>query len=362
MVLTSGIAKGEVNRAATGELTDADFSERLIALLRRELHVPSLTYAEPPVRLTGGFDTLIHRFTLNTPPNGWSGPLVVRLYRDAEGPARARFERVVQVVISAQGFPAPRPILSHDEVGRVGGAFIIMPCIPGRTMMAAMMGPEIFRSIAALAAMHVALHALDPAALVESLESAGCPLESLDSSRLLEWLRSEIGRAGLHALVPGLEWLERSRPIERSRVICHGDFHPLNILVKRGKVTGVVDWSAGFVRISEPEYDVGATSALIALGPVDLPGPLMPFANAARRWIVSRYLRAYAQQRPLDPERLRYYEALRLLAFLTEAGVSAAARSGAIEPTLLSDPFGAPPLQRRIRHRFAELTAIGLGH
>ena len=86
----------------------------------------------------------------------------------------------------------------------------------------------------------------------------------------------------------------------------------------------------------------------------------MPFVDAARRWIVNRYVRAYAQQRSLDSQRLRYYEALRLLAFLTEAGISAAARSGAIEPTLLSDPFGAPALQRRIRQRFADLTAVGL--
>jgi hypothetical protein len=74
------------------------------------------------------------------------------------------------------------------------------------------------------------------------------------------------------------------------------------------------------VRISEPEYDVGATSALIGPGPVDLPGSLMAFVNAARRWIISRYVRTYTQQQPLDPQRLRYYGALRLLAFLTEAG------------------------------------------
>jgi len=226
--------------------------------------------------------------------------------------------------------------------------------------MAAIVSTGILRSIATLTETHLALHALDPAALVASLASAGCPLELLDSSTLYAWLRFEIDRAALHGLVPGLEWLERSRPVERVQVICHGDFHPLNILMQRGKVTGVVDWSTGFLRISEPEYDVGATSALIALGPLELPRPLVPFANAARRWIVRRYVRGYAQQRSLDPLRLRYYEALRLLAFLTEAGVAAAARSGTIEPTLLSDPFGSPALQRRISRRFADLTAVAL--
>lgn len=158
-------------------------------------------------------------------------------------------------------------------------------------------------------------------------------------------------------LVPGLAWLAHARPVERSRVVCHGDL-PLNVLMRHGRIASVVDWSSSYVRIGEREYDVGATAALIGLGPVDLPEPLMIFVHALRRRLVSRHARAYAKQQPLEPERLRYYEALRLLAFLTESGVFAAARSGAIAPSQQSDPFGSPALQRRIGDRFQELTSV----
>src|SRR4030095_10391877 len=61
--------------------------------------------------------------------------------------------------------------------------------------------------------------------------------------------------------------------------------------------------------------------------------------------------------RPATPALLRGAAAARVS---HRGGVSTAARSGTIEPTLLSDPFGSPALQRRISHRFADLTAVGL--
>ncbi len=74
-----------------------------------------------------------------------------------------------------------------------------------------------------------------------------------------------------------MRWLlanERQGP--RSPSICHGDFHPLNVLVDKGTVSGVIDWT--YTRIADPAYDVGATIALFGQGPIDpsliRPGPL----------------------------------------------------------------------------------------
>src|SRR5882724_11129116 len=126
MTTTGDTARGEEDRTA-GDEPSADSLARLVTLLRRELSDASLTYSEPPLRLTGGFDTLTYRFALSTRREGWAGPLVVRIFRDPEGPLRARYERAVQSAIWAQGFPAPRPVMAYDETDVVGGAFVIMP-------------------------------------------------------------------------------------------------------------------------------------------------------------------------------------------------------------------------------------------
>jgi hypothetical protein len=66
MKTTGDTARGEVDRTAGGEPSGIDSLARLVILLRRELRDASLTYSEPPVRLTGGFDTLTYRFALST--------------------------------------------------------------------------------------------------------------------------------------------------------------------------------------------------------------------------------------------------------------------------------------------------------
>ena len=138
-------------------------------------------------------------------------------------------------------------------------------------------------------------------------------------------------------------------------VICHGDFHPLNVLVTGHEVTGVVDW--GWVVIAQPALDVGATVALLAHGPVDVPRLALPLVRVVRRWIVRRYLRAYASVRPLDLDEVRYFEALRLFDFACEAGEQMQAEAGAIESDMQS-PFFAPHVRDGVMKRLRRLTGI----
>ena len=58
-----------------------------------------------------------------------------------------------------------------------------------------------------------------------------------------------------------IDWLLENRPPEPERLaVCHGDFHPLNILVQDGIVTGVLDWP-GFI-IADPALDIANTIVL----------------------------------------------------------------------------------------------------
>ncbi len=88
---------------------------------------------------------------------------------------------------------------------------------------------------------HAALHRIEPESLIESLNEQGidenqCRLDN--RFNILQNIADE-----LPWIYNGVDWLMENRPSESGRLaICHGDFHPLNILIQDDRVTGVLDW------------------------------------------------------------------------------------------------------------------------
>lgn len=332
--------------------------ERLLAHLRSQLASETLDYAERPARITGGFDTQVYSLRLSGATEGWSRPLILRLFRAGSDPQRARFEATVQNATAAMGYPAPRVFHVCLEADPLGAPFIIMERLPGRIMLDAFFRPAplFFRLPRILAETQAKLHELDHAAPgLSPLKSPGRP----NVEGEIDQMRREIDAAALDGLRPGVQWLESNRPAAAERpVICHGDFHPLNILLDGGKVSGVIDWSS--VRVADAAYDVGATIALFTQGPVDLPGILQGPIDIFRRWIVARYRAAYLRLRPIDEQAIDYYEALRCLGFLVEAGEHRQADLGAIERPQKPSAFTAPRERNSIINRFDVLTGVRL--
>jgi hypothetical protein len=103
-------------------------------------------------------------------------------------------------------------------------------------------------------------------------------------------------------------------------------------------------------------YDVGATAAILAHGPVDVPDLLASPINLGRRCSVAAYRRAYVRDRAIDRDRIRYYEALRSLVFLVEAGAARQAEAGIIPPILKRTAFGDERTVRGVVQRFNAIT------
>jgi aminoglycoside phosphotransferase (APT) family kinase protein len=112
-------------------------------------------------------------------------------------------------------------------------------------------------------------------------------------------------------------WLNEHAPSDPERPsICHGDLWFGNVIEEHGKVTGVVDWSAELCMIGDPMYDVGVTSVVLKCGMADVPGPLRAIARRGQRRNAQRFVNAYGKLRPVDEEKLAYYEVLRAVEFL----------------------------------------------
>lgn len=362
----------------TDEPTEAEVATGLLAHLRGVLRQAYLAYAEPPARVTGGFDTMIYGFRLRGAAEEWSCPLILRVFRQHDDPARAPWEGAVQTALVQLGYPAPRILLTSIEREAVGGPFVIMERLPGRMMLEdvfkpsrlVLLLPHILTEVPRmLAETQAKLHALDPEPLLRALDAqdlsggdvapAGVSRRMATVDGQLEQLRRRIEDSQLDGLEPGLQWiLERRPPEPAQRVICHGDFHPLNVLTQGGAVSGVIDWA--MTTVAAPEFDVGNTKLLLALAPIELPWILEQVGKVATPLLAGRYYDAYLRRRSLDADAVLYYEALRCVVELTWVGERQLADAGVLESRSGGNPWGAKrPMNRLISH-FRKITGITL--
>ena len=309
--------------------------EKLISYLRSELQDQRVTYSTTPTSVEGGYDTAIYRFQLEGASDELAEPLILRVFKGSS-PNRAAFESLVQGAVSDVGYPAPRVYFTCTDEAVLGAGFLIMELMPGRPMMD--LPEEVMPEI--LAEAHLHLHSIDPLSIRAAFESSGFSSSRLSFDSRLRRLRERVKGRDYDWLKSGLGWIEGNRPGEPERlVICHGDFHPLNLLVEDGRVSGVLDWS-GFL-LWEKGYDVGTTAFL---GQVAAP-TLMPEIDWSR--LVRRYLEHYTSRTALEPERVDYYSAFSCLRAMFEG----------VEGHMV---WNHPEVRERLTDYFQEKTGVAI--
>jgi len=289
-------------------------ASELLARVRAEPGCADAAYAEVPAEIVGGYDTSIFSFRLSGVAAPWDGPLILRLFRPAQVD-RPRIETAIQNTVVDMGYPCPRALLDGGE-GRIGGRpYMIMERLSGKPLLSYITSPGrmTLRVTPILAEAHTRLHALDAPAFRDGLIARGLAADDLAGMTFdAEFAQVEeaASRLNVAALTPVLSWLREHRPQPRVEVLCHGDFHPMNVIVDVDGSYGVIDWT--LPRIAEPEYDVARTVLLWRRAPISdelMRGPLRLLIGLGRRVILWRYKRLYRARRPIDAERLRYYEA-----------------------------------------------------
>ena len=279
-------------------------SQKLLAYLKDELDNSTLDYDSPLTQLQGGFETRIYRFKLNGVQQELARPLVLRLYPQFYGTGNAVWESTAQSVLVGQGYPVAQAHFVCTDMSILGGAFFIMDFLPGKPMISqAETVPQV------LGKTHAALHSIDPEPLIQSLRERGIDKNTYRLSRRFDWLKDRADK--LLWIRDGADWLIENRPPEPERlVVCHGDFHPLNILVQDGKVTGVLDWP-GFL-IADPALDIANTIALATIPFKHLAPTLgLDVTSVDFGIFAESYLDAYQAEKTLDKSHLDYYQVRR---------------------------------------------------
>jgi aminoglycoside phosphotransferase (APT) family kinase protein len=222
----------------------------------------------------------------------WDQGRVLRLAHHPEAaPLIAREAAALRAAAEA-GAPVPELFEEREHHGRPG---LVMERCEGRDQLVRLVRrPWSVRAVGRhLARVHAELH-------------------EVEAPPSLPALRDELQRILESPLVPeDLRGRARSELAARpdGDRLCHGDFHPGNVLGDR-----VIDWGAA-VR-GNPAADVARTCLLIGIAEPPGPRPAwLRLIERAGRWhLLHAYLRAYRKRRPLDQD-----EVERWLAVLTTA-------------------------------------------
>jgi aminoglycoside phosphotransferase (APT) family kinase protein len=286
------------------EKTEQTIHENLLKYLSNELNDSSITYKIPPTQITGGQVTDMYKFQVGHVPDHLKIPLVLRIFPKSIRKGHATKEGIVQNALKKVGYPVPSVFFICEDDSILDSEFIIMEFMSGKTLGSMPLDgiPEI------LAKLHVELHKIEPYPIMKEL---GIPKTDFYLYSILDYLEVSINRMSQERLKIGLDWLNENRPSKAECLVaCHGDFHPSNILYHQDSVSAVLDW--GTFRFEEPAYDVACTRIVLSvLGPVFY--PMFDWDD-----FVSRYFLQYQQENALVPDKVDFFDAVRLLKALYE--------------------------------------------
>jgi aminoglycoside phosphotransferase (APT) family kinase protein len=295
--------------------TDQKLTEQFRRTIER---LPPHVFAETPVKLLGGNETTIYSFSFDVPADHpFTGPLIVRIFNKAgTHPQQYLWEAVAHNVLADQGFPVPRILTSSAEAG-VGDPWLIMERVPGTMLGGDALEmpwgisrfPSVFFALPRqLADLHTKLHAIDPRLMKTELSALPVDSELFTPSGRLQRVCALIPE-GWSSAQRAAEILQVRLPETTQEVICHGDFHPLNVMVQGGDVAGVLDW--GRICFADPEYDLAAAYLLLRASALNLPRWIVSVVNAMKKKMASRFLDHAGRHFSIDQEKLTFFVAQR---------------------------------------------------
>jgi len=267
---------------------------------------------EPPERVSGGFDFWVYGLHFGGPglPAPWAEPLIARIPAVAARYPSLEQETRMLSWVAAQGYPAP-PMLELMPPGELFDSPVqVMRRLAGITMAQAMTSApwQAARWARRLAAAHVALHRLP----VPDWAGRSVAEQRLGLTRRMVARDPDSGLAkALERVEPILPRLDVDSP-----TVCHGDFHPANLLVEAGTAAAgtvaAIDWTdAG---IGDRHGDIARTAWLFGFAAVVARSGMERLVLRALAPPLSRtYLSAYRCELPVDPVRLRLWMPLNLL-------------------------------------------------
>jgi len=222
----------------------------------------------------------------------WEDGRVLRLLRRPDGVQKLEWEAAAMEAAREAGVPVPRVFGVTTQLGRAG---MIMERVDGPDILTIFSRKpwQLWSGSRLCGELHARLNQVQAPAMLPALR---------------DQVRAKIeGQAPPDVARIALELLEGLPDGDR---ICHGDYHPGNVLMgPDGPV--IIDWPN--VARGDPDADFARTVLLAKLGE---PPPGTPFivregARFGRSVFRGAYSKAYTKLRPVDPGALRRWQIVR---------------------------------------------------
>ncbi len=176
------------------------------------------------------------------------GRVVVKVYRDGDGTAPLEWSRLE--FAQRVSLPVPEPIVADLASVWFGRPAVVMSRLPGRPDLTP---TDVDSWVGALARALAELHETS----LDGAEGAVTRPPRFETWTAPAGDHNALTATAVRAVTAHL-------PLSASeRVLTHGDFHPGNILWHRGRITGVVDWSAA--RLDTRWYDLAYCRASVCI-------------------------------------------------------------------------------------------------
>ena len=271
--------------------------------------------------ITSGWETRLFYFVLNYTHNGSShnDRLVARIF-SGKG---SRHEYDIMNRLLRAGYPVPR-VYEFDEGGVLGQPFLTMEFIEGRSLEREFLSgsqEDLKGVLDIMMGLFVRLHDIDINKIFPD-ETGASTGEYIDS--VIGKYRKATMENGIDWMGPLIEWLEERKDsvTPMPPAILHGDFHPMNIMLKADGSPVVLDWGA---------FHVGDRRS-------DLSWLMLLARTFLEPSVRDAILAAYEAASGTEMEDIHFFEALSILRRLTDVAVSVEVgaenqgmRAGAVE-------------------------------
>jgi aminoglycoside phosphotransferase (APT) family kinase protein len=210
---------------------------------------------------------------------------IIKLFRSYMPVGKSKHEYENAAELNRYDIPIP-PALDYVEyAGRVG---IVYERVSGKSMLRDMLNPlETKKDTEQLADLHFAIHQIKPSGFISFKKLLS---SNIEQTEILSDHEKEIILQRLEALPDG-------------DALCHGDFHPDNILLTaKGPV--ILDWmTAG---VGDPAADVARTGLILRTSepPVNLPQFVRRYVKHFGQKVSEIYLRTYCKKSGLTQEQI----------------------------------------------------------
>lgn len=220
----------------------------------------------------------------------WEEGRILKLFHEWVRPEHVQHEAAVAGMVHAAGLPVPAIDGQTVIDGRHG---IVYDRLDGPTLLRHVVdhAHSVARLARQLAELHARIHTIQLAALPSMRDRLQERIESA------EGLPAAARAAALHIL--------ESQPDPNT--VCHGDFHPDNVLMTENGPM-IIDWSEA--ARGHPLADVARTSLMISLGepPPDAPESLRWRLNQVRGPLHDVYLGHYLDQNGATQQQVQAWQ------------------------------------------------------